>query len=60
MVVFTSATANGSLARIMKSDTVPEDVVAEYVRAHAQHGAAEGGMLWDATHTLPDAWLEAA
>jgi asparagine synthase (glutamine-hydrolysing) len=35
----------------------PEERVAEYVRAHATLSATEAGMLWDATHTLPDAWL---
>ena len=56
---YRGATANGSLARILGPTSLPaaEDVVAEYVRAQAGLGAAEAGMLWDATHTLPDAWL---
>jgi len=33
------------------------DRVAEDVRAMTHLRATEAGMVWDATHTLPDAWL---
>lgn len=32
-------------------------LVAEFVRGHTTLSPTEGGMLWDATHTLADAWL---
>lgn len=34
-----------------------QDRVAEFIRELAPLRPTEGGMLWDATHTLPDAWL---
>jgi asparagine synthase (glutamine-hydrolysing) len=44
--------------RILRAPaTPPEDVVAAYVRALDHLRPTEAGMLWDATHTLPDAWL---
>jgi asparagine synthase (glutamine-hydrolysing) len=32
-------------------------LVSDFVRAQATLSPTEGGMLWDATHTLADAWL---
>lgn len=34
-----------------------EDTVAAFIREARHLRPTEAGMLWDATHTLPDAWL---
>lgn len=47
-----------TVPRILREvGTPPEEVVAAYVRALDHLRPTEAGMLWDATHTLPDAWL---
>jgi asparagine synthase (glutamine-hydrolysing) len=37
-------------------DSAPERV-ADFLRAHPLSSSVEAGMLYDATHTLPNAWL---
>lgn len=57
---YRGATAGPSLRAILPATGAslpPEDVVAAYVRSFDQLRPTEAGMLWDATHTLPDAWL---
>jgi asparagine synthase (glutamine-hydrolysing) len=57
---YRGATAGGGLAKIMpmrNGRMAPEDVVATFVRSLPHLRATEAGMLWDATQTLPGAWL---
>jgi asparagine synthase (glutamine-hydrolysing) len=57
---YRGATASGGTSIALVPDAQrppPEEVVAAYVRGLAQLRPTEAGMLWDATHTLPDAWL---
>ena len=57
---YRGATAGAALQRVMPpvpGHAAPEDTVAAYVRSLSQLKPTEAGMLWDATHTLPDAWL---
>ena len=56
---YRGSTADSSVVSIMpRADRpAPEDTVAAYVRSFTHLRPTEAGMLWDATHTLPDAWL---
>jgi asparagine synthase (glutamine-hydrolysing) len=57
---YRGSTAGAALQRVLPpvpGHRSPEDTVAAYVRALSRLTATEAGMLWDATHTLPDAWL---
>ncbi len=56
---YRGATAN-TIPRILvpiSGRRTAEDEIARYVRAHDHIRPTEAGLLWDATHTLPDAWL---
>ncbi len=57
---YRGATANPSLDLVLPpiaGRPRAEDVVADYVRSLPQLRPTEAGLLWDATRTLPDAWL---
>jgi asparagine synthase (glutamine-hydrolysing) len=57
---YRGATAGNGVMSILTPSSgrsAPQDVVASYVRSFPRLRATEAGMLWDATHTLPDAWL---
>ncbi|MBA3454727.1 MAG: asparagine synthase (glutamine-hydrolyzing) [Deltaproteobacteria bacterium] len=57
---YRGATASSGLLHIFPPDSPrhsPADTVASYVRSFPHLRATEAGMLWDATHTLPGAWL---
>ena len=53
---YRGATA-GAVARLLgESDSAPQRV-ATFLRDHPLGSSVEAGMLYDATHTLPNAWL---
>lgn len=55
---YRGATATMGLHHILPDAVAsPADTVAAYVRAVPQLRPTEAGMLWDATQTLPGAWL---
>jgi asparagine synthase (glutamine-hydrolysing) len=56
---YRGATADSSASRVLQPAPVKDaaHVVADYVRQFSTLRPTEAGMLWDATHTLPDAWL---
>ena len=56
---FRGATAGSSTSRILRPPPMmgAVDIVADYIRRFSTLRPTEAGMLWDATHTLPDAWL---
>jgi len=56
---YRGATIGGSLELLLgSSHPPPQAVVADFVATRAAHmHVVEAGMLWDATHTLPEAWL---
>jgi len=57
---YRGATAGPLLRALVRRDDArpaPDEAVASFVRAHPRLRPTEAGMLWDATHTLPDAWL---
>jgi len=57
---YRGATASSGLHHIFQGGThrrSPADTVAEFVRSFPHLRPTEAGMLWDATHTLPGAWL---
>jgi len=43
--------------RLLGEDDEAPKRVASFLRAHPLRNTVEAGMLYDATHTLPDAWL---
>ncbi len=50
--------ATGSAVnRLLGEQDVGPERVAAFLRAHPLRSAVEAGMLYDATHTLPQAWL---
>jgi asparagine synthase (glutamine-hydrolysing) len=57
---YRGATSGGSVRRILVPGTnrkPVEETVADFIRERSHLRPTEAGMLWDATHTLPDAWL---
>lgn len=57
---YRGATARTGLHHVLPRDanrSSPIDTVASYVRSFSQLRPTEAGMLWDATQTLPGAWL---
>lgn len=55
---YRGAVSGRSLGLLVGEGADPVRVVAEFVRQHsAQLSSVEAGMLWDATSTLPEAWL---
>jgi asparagine synthase (glutamine-hydrolysing) len=43
--------------RLLDEENVAPERVAAFLRAHPLGSTVEAGMLYDATHTLPQAWL---
>jgi asparagine synthase (glutamine-hydrolysing) len=55
---YRGATATQGMHHILPdADAAPGDRVAAFVRSLPQLRPTEAGMLWDATQTLPGAWL---
>lgn len=53
---YRGATADAVNRLLCEEDEAPKRV-AEFLRAHPLQSSVEAGMLYDATHTLPHAWL---
>jgi len=53
---YRGATAD-AVNRLLDEEDVAPRRVAEFLRAHPLSSTVEAGMLYDATHTLPQAWL---
>ncbi len=53
---YRGATAS-AVNRLLNEDDVAPKRVAAFLRAHPLQSSVEAGMLYDATHTLPHAWL---
>ena len=53
---YRGATAEAVNRLLCEEDEAPKRV-AEFLRAHPLQSSVEAGMLYDATHTLPHAWL---
>jgi asparagine synthase (glutamine-hydrolysing) len=53
---YRGATANAVNRLLGEQDEAPKRV-AKFLRAHPLQSSVEAGMLYDATHTLPHAWL---
>ena len=53
---YRGATAEAVNRLFSEEDEAPKRV-AEFLRAHPLQSSVEAGMLYDATHTLPNAWL---
>jgi asparagine synthase (glutamine-hydrolysing) len=53
---YRGATA-ATVERLLGSDESAPERVAQFLRAHPLRSSVEAGMLYDATHTLPCAWL---
>ncbi|MEM7137048.1 MAG: asparagine synthase (glutamine-hydrolyzing) [Myxococcota bacterium] len=53
---YRGATAT-AVDRLLGDEGVAAEKVASFLRAHPLQSVTEAGMLYDATHTLPGAWL---
>ena len=53
---YRGATSDAVNRLLGEQDEAPKRV-AEFLRAHPLSSSVEAGMLYDATHTLPNAWL---
>lgn len=53
---YRGATAS-AVERLLGPESSAPERVAEFLRAHPLRSSVEAGMLYDATHTLPSAWL---
>lgn len=53
---YRGATAD-TVDRLLGSDASAPERVADFIRAHPLGSTVEAGMLYDAIHTLPSAWL---
>ncbi len=54
---FYRGAATDAVNRLLDEENVAPRRVAAFLRAHPLRSTVEAGMLYDATHTLPDAWL---
>lgn len=54
---FYRGAATNAVNRLLGEENEAPKRVAEFLRAHPLSSSVEAGMLYDATHTLPDAWL---
>jgi asparagine synthase (glutamine-hydrolysing) len=54
---YRGSTADDGVQRALLAERRAVSDIASYVRAHDDMSATAAGLLWDATHTLPDAWL---
>lgn len=54
---FYRGAATDAVNRLLGEESEAPKRVAEFLRAHPLSSSVEAGMLYDATHTLPDAWL---
>ncbi|MCA9530920.1 MAG: asparagine synthase (glutamine-hydrolyzing) [Myxococcales bacterium] len=54
---YRGATSQSAVPRLLGADNAPEERVAAFLRAHPLRTSVESGMLYDALHTLPGAWL---
>ena len=54
---FYRGAATDAVNRLLDEENEAPKRVAEFLRAHPLSNSVEAGMLYDATHTLPHAWL---
>jgi asparagine synthase (glutamine-hydrolysing) len=54
---FYRGAATEAVNRLLGEENEAPKRVAAFLRAHPLRSTVEAGMLYDATHTLPDAWL---
>ena len=54
---FYRGATTAAVNRLLGEKDVAAERVAEFLRAHPLRSSVEAGMLYDATHTLPHAWL---
>jgi asparagine synthase (glutamine-hydrolysing) len=54
---FYRGATNDAVNRLLGEEDVAPKRVAAFLRAHPLSSSVEAGMLYDATHTLPHAWL---
>jgi asparagine synthase (glutamine-hydrolysing) len=54
---FYRGAASDAVNRLLGEENEAPQRVAEFLRAHPLRNTVEAGMLYDATHTLPHAWL---
>jgi asparagine synthase (glutamine-hydrolysing) len=56
---YRGSTADDGVSRILRPNgqASSASAISSYVREHGHMSATAAGLLWDATHTLPDAWL---
>lgn len=54
---FYRGAASAAVNRLLGEENEAPKRVAQFLRAHPLQNGVEAGMLYDATHTLPHAWL---